>query len=334
MLNDQYFCQQLLPDFIAANPETTAGWDVVFDARGHFTEPHTGRVVPLGTLDVRRYLDDVAHVQRAEPECHAVAPPARKLFPTTGPANRYGAVLFCEKEGFDPLFKAARLAERFDIAPMSTKGMPVTASRKLVDQLCALYNLPLFVLHDFDKSGFSIVDTHRRNTRRYAFNNSINVIDLGLRLADVEKWGLENEAVHYGRSDPRPNLKENGARDAEVAFLCDGRTGYDGEYRGRRVELNAFTSGDLIAWIETKLCEHGVSKVIPGANVLHAAWRYARENRLLRERIDAIGKEVRQQVKAERIPESLDDHVRAMLHTNRGLPWDEAVAMIAEKGDL
>ena len=34
-LDDRYFTQTLLPDFMAENPEDTAGWKVVFDARGH-----------------------------------------------------------------------------------------------------------------------------------------------------------------------------------------------------------------------------------------------------------------------------------------------------------
>src|SRR5204862_3285903 len=52
-LDDQYFCQTLLPDYMKEYEEETADWDVVFDERGHFTEPHTGRMFGLGTLKVR-----------------------------------------------------------------------------------------------------------------------------------------------------------------------------------------------------------------------------------------------------------------------------------------
>src|SRR5262249_38519699 len=57
-LNDHYFTQPRLPEYMNDNP-ATADWDVVFDARGHFAEPHTGLIVPLGTLDVRQYLGEV-----------------------------------------------------------------------------------------------------------------------------------------------------------------------------------------------------------------------------------------------------------------------------------
>src|SRR4029077_2837018 len=96
-------------------------WDVVWDARGHFSEPHTERVIPIGTLEGRQYLGDRPKLGSAIAVC------ADALYPTTGPEDRYKTVLFIEKEGFDPIFKAAQIANRFDIAIMSTKGMSVSA---------------------------------------------------------------------------------------------------------------------------------------------------------------------------------------------------------------
>ncbi len=157
---DQYFCQTLLPDYIEA---TGVDWNVVFDARGHFHEPHTKEEVPLGTIQVHEYLGRVARHEVDELDFDIW----EKHYPTLGPEHRYGAIFFIEKEGFMPLFKEVKLAERYDLAIMSTKGMSVTASRLLVDRLCAESGIPLLVLHDFDKSGFSIVGTLQRDTRRY-----------------------------------------------------------------------------------------------------------------------------------------------------------------------
>jgi hypothetical protein len=139
-------------------------------------------IVPLGTLDVRRYILDVADTQ--PPGIDIDIGLSGAVWPTCGPRNRYSAVLFIEKEGFMPLFDKVKLAARYDIAIMSTKGMSVTASRLLVDTLCK-DGVPLLVLHDFDKSGFSIAATLQRDTRRYEFENKVNLIDLGLRLEDV-----------------------------------------------------------------------------------------------------------------------------------------------------
>ncbi len=51
-----YFTQHLLPDFIDDHPALTANWDVVWDDRGHFAEPHTAHVIGIGGIAVRRYV--------------------------------------------------------------------------------------------------------------------------------------------------------------------------------------------------------------------------------------------------------------------------------------
>jgi hypothetical protein len=198
---DEYFTQTLLPDFIEKNPSICGSWDIVWDARGHLVEPHTDLVVPLGTIEVRRYL--------AQCNAEAVPPVLLSLainrhFATTGPRNRYRNILFIEKEGFDQILARARIQERFDITLMSTKGMSVTAARMLIDHLVdAVENV--FVLHDHDISGFSICGTLGRDSRRYRFVNRVKLIDLGLRLTDVERMSLESEPVPFVDPKNGPN---------------------------------------------------------------------------------------------------------------------------------
>ncbi|HJT76547.1 MAG TPA: hypothetical protein VJ739_05030, partial [Gemmataceae bacterium] len=130
--HSSYFTQRLLPDFINAHPDLTCEWDVVYDARGRLHKPHTGRTVNLGTVQVRRYLGEWTDGRPAAvPEGIAL----EGACPTAGPVNRYRFALFVEKEGFDALLQSARVAERYDLAIMSTKGMSVTAARQLVERL-------------------------------------------------------------------------------------------------------------------------------------------------------------------------------------------------------
>ncbi len=208
-LNDQYFTQTLLPDYIEEHPEECARWNVVYDARGRLYEPHTKRAVPLGTLDVRRYLSDLKSWRVERP----VYDVREDGYPTHGPKNRYGNILFIEKEGFLPLFDAVHLVERYDLAIMSTKGTSVVACRKLADELCSRHGVRLFVLHDFDKAGFSILSTLGRNTRRYKFANPIEVIDLGMRLADIDGLPVEDANYKGTRGAAKLNLRENGATE-------------------------------------------------------------------------------------------------------------------------
>jgi hypothetical protein len=325
-LNDQYFCQHLLPDYLQEQPEQTKDWDVVFDARGHFNEPHTEETVPLGTLDVRDYLEDVDNHDHDGKLDLDLDFDQSKLYPTRGPRHRFGAILFVEKEGFVPLFRAAKLAERYDVAIMSTKGMSVTASRHLVEQVCSEHDIPLLVLHDFDKSGFSIVGTLQRDTRRYEFFHKFRVIDLGLRLKDVQEWHLESEMVAYRRSDPEENLRTNGATDEEIAFLRDAERSTYRQYVGRRVELNAFTSGDLITFIERGLVANGVQKIVPDFETMEDAYRRA----VARANVKKLMDEAIENATSMEVPESLESQVRARIEEQPDLSWDAAVNELAE----
>ena len=140
-----YFSQVLLPDYIE---EHGVDWNVVYDARGHFEEPHTNRRIGCGTIEVGNYL----HAMRDPGVVAAEFSDANVNI--IGPSGLLSGVLFCEKEGFDPLFKAVDLANRYDLMIVSTKGTSVTAARRLVDEICGDNDLPLFVLHDFDVAGF------------------------------------------------------------------------------------------------------------------------------------------------------------------------------------
>ena len=183
-LDDAYFNQTLLVDYINEHPERCANWDIIWDARGTFSEPHTNRQIPLGTLEVRQYLGE-------RPRFGSTI---NDLFPTSGPEHRFDSILFVEKEGFEPLFEAVGIARRFDIGMMSTKGMSVTAPRLLIDRLSHSVRR-ILVLHDFDVTGFSIFGTLGTSNRRYQFENVAPLIDIGLRLSDAQAMNLESEPV-------------------------------------------------------------------------------------------------------------------------------------------
>src|SRR4029077_498806 len=115
------------------------------------------------------------------------------LYPTKGPEHRYNTVLFVEKEGFDPIFEASHISDRFDVAIMSTKGMSTTSARLLLDRLVDRGVEKMLVLHDFDISGFSICGTLGTDSGRYTFANDVPLIDIGLRLSDIDELGLLHE---------------------------------------------------------------------------------------------------------------------------------------------
>ena len=320
--NSAYFTQELLPAFIEDNPELTAAWDVVFDARGHLTEPHSGVQIGLGTLDVRQYI---AGWTRNVSDGRADTPTFAHDIYTKGPRNRFRFALFVEKEGFDPLLERAQIAERFDLAIMSTKGMSVTAARRLVDSL-SLEGVTVLVMHDFDKSGFSILHTLQSDSRRYTFKSKPKVVDLGLRLADVKEMNLQSEPVSYlSKVDPRENLRENGATEDECNFLVQGKVG--GGWTGKRVELNAMTSPQFVEWLEKKLAHAGVEKVVPDPKALEAAYKRAVRLKEL-ERLTSEAKRKTDRMEIQ-VPKGLAAKVKKAIK-GKVTPWDLAVWTIAK----
>jgi DNA topoisomerase VI subunit B len=329
-VDDNDFTQRLLPDFMADNPELTADWDVTFDDRGSATEPHTGRQIDLGTVAVRDHLKDALNDPEASPVRLAEA-----VVETFGPKGRYTAALFVEKEGFDPLITATRIRERFDVLTMSTKGYSNTASRRLVDVICGQLGLPLFVMHDFDRDGFGISQTLVEDGRRYTFENEIgNVIDLGLRLADVHRLNLDSEVFSLGKVSAqaaRDQLLRRGATEAEIAFLIDGqgvrdlRLGEEG--RPHRVELNAMTSRQFVDLIEEGFARHGVAKIVPDAAMLARTFAAFQRERIARPAVERyLARLERREIE---IPTDLEARVRAYLVARPEQAWDAALRAIA-----
>jgi hypothetical protein len=317
--NSDYFTQTLLPDFVEEHPELTSGWDVVFDARGHFTEPHTGELFGLGTLEVRRYMRTWVTLLSGS----VIVPPALPYAAeTSGPFARYHHALFIEKEGFNPLLEQAQIARKYDLALMSTKGMSVTAARQLVEGLTRA-GVTILVVHDFDKAGLEILDKFTANTRRYTYTTQPQVIDLGLRLREAQAMGLQSEPVMYNsKINPRINLRACGATEEECAFLVH-RCEYGQYWEGERIELNAMTSQQFLDWLEAQLQAVGAQKVVPDASTLVTAYQHMAQVALLQRAIDKAWRALAN-LETFRVPEGLEARIREAI-TDTTTPWDDAL---------
>jgi hypothetical protein len=276
----------------------------------------TNRRIGCGTLEVRNYLQAVK-----EPRIVA-AGFSDATVDVIGPSGGFSGVLFCEKEGFNPLFRAVKLATRYDLMIISNKGLSVTASSELIHSICGDSDIPLFVLHDFDFDGFKICGTLQRDTRRYRFANAIEAIDLGLRLGDIT--GLEREPAAATKTSPhklREQLANNDATAAEIDILLH-----------ERVELNAMTSDALIAMIERKLRDYGLQKVIPDDDLLGKAYREFHRSQQLEDKFE----EMKRAMKETRIkvPKDLKKRVRGILTKHTDLRWDDAVQIVLDKTQL
>jgi hypothetical protein len=317
----QTFTQHVLVDYLNDYPEETADWDIVYDARGHFTEPHVRSKIGIGTLDVRGYVNS----WHREPDFEI---DIGDIIQTHGPRNRFKFALFIEKEGFDELLRASKIAKRFDLAIFSSKGQSTTATRKLVDELSGA-GVTVLIAHDFDIAGLCIAHWLWHDNERYTFRNKPNVIDLGLRLSDVEELGLESEEqVHKQQKDPCEKFLDwdDDITDEEMDFLR-GECHWN-YWRGKRVELNAMDSPQFIAWLEKKLQEVGVKKIVPDSETLTKVWKRSLAVAKAREAIEEIEEDQSDLVV---LPKNLQAKIQRLLKRRPTMSWDMAVTRIAEK---
>lgn len=179
--------------------------------------------------------------------------------------------------------------------------------------------------HDLDIHGFRIgrrlvsnsAKAEENGSAPYEFKHDIEAIDLGLRLEDVEKYGLQME--HHNQTIGEID-QELGLTAEEEEFLQSQR----------RVELNAFSSPQFVQWLEAGLKSAGIKpdSFIPRDEVLGEAWQRARTIAEVQASIDAILKKL--SVSDQALPDDLRSRLLAQMDET-GQPWDLALSHIAKE---
>jgi hypothetical protein len=143
-----------------------------------------------------------------------------------------------------------------------------------------------------------------------------------MRLGDID--GLETEDVYVQSSyAAKQNMRQNGATEEEIEFLL--------EYR---VELNAFASDELVAWIEGKLEEHSISKVIPDEKTLAHAYRRFRTQARVQTKIDEVLEGEAEEDHEAKVPDDLQEQISERLQGHPATTWDQAVLNLVEAEEV
>jgi hypothetical protein len=116
------------------------------------------------------------------------------------------------------------------------------------------------------------------------------------------------------------STRQNALPDQTLAYSRGGWLA------GERVELNAMTSEQWVAFLEKRLVEVGVCKMVPGEDVLEIAFRRATEIELINRGIQRLSPRARNQAQKVTVPTSLASSVQRKLQENPALSWDMAVA--------
>jgi hypothetical protein len=225
------------------------------EPRGSITHPHRAETITLGTLMVEEY---------------------------ERPAWTFNKLVYIEKEGANEALKAAGWPERHDCAVMSSKGFSTRAARDLIDKL-AEHDEPVtvFCAHDADGYGTIIYQTLQAATKAREARK-IEIINIGLEPWEAVAMGLEVENVEVTKSKrtnepiykPVADYVKLADTFGEHGTAPDGET-WEEWLQTHRVELNAMTTPDFIAWLDRKMAEHAKEtrlpdKLIPPADVLTA----------------------------------------------------------------
>jgi hypothetical protein len=216
------------------------------EPRGSLSHPHSGDVIPLGTRTVENY---------------------------ERPPWEFNNILFIEKEGFSDAARRRGWDKRHDCLIMSSKGFSTRAAKDLVDKIAA-HDEPVTVVlaHDADAAGTLIYQTFVEETAARGARK-IRVINLGLEPweaieLDLDPEEFEETETKSGKVLRRPVADYVRKRDKKHPNEAPGGISWEDWLQTNRVELNAFTTPELMAWLDRKLAEHGAVKLIPPGKVI------------------------------------------------------------------
>ena len=93
--------------------------------------------------------------------------------------------------------------------------------------------------------------------------------------------------------------------------------------------MNALTSRALVAWIDKKLHEAGVEKVVPDEETLHDAYRECLVRDFVAARMQEIEAAARAHAQRVDPPADLEAQIRRLFDEDPAQPWDLAVSRLA-----
>lgn len=210
------------------------------DERGTLYHPHCGQDIPIGTIAVENYQK---------------------------PAWTFNKVLYIEKEGFFNVLRDKKIPEKYDLALLTSKGYASRAVKDLLDALGenSEEEITFFCIHDADAYGTIIYDTLQIETGARP-GRKVKIINLGLDPEEAHAMGLEVEKV------------EKSGRKKGVASYIDPL--WERWLQNYRVELNAMSTPQFLAWLEGKIQLHDKGKVIPPERIMQESLDQSLQDKL------------------------------------------------------
>jgi hypothetical protein len=216
----KYFTTNILRDYEDEHGKIPG---MIRETYGKFVEPHTGESLELGTEEVAGY---------------------------SFPEHSFDKILLIEKLTERPKFEYDRIAEKYDMAIVYSRGYATEALHELLEA-AEDGDYQIFVWHDADLDGYNICRNIRAATKRMPV--SVEVIDIGLTVEEALRIGCASEPFTDGDALPR-ELRET-LTALELEYF---------EERQTRFEINGIDADIRIAYVEEQLRVHGIRpKYVP-----------------------------------------------------------------------
>lgn len=229
------FSQKIVSEWIDANPEFED--KVNFSDRGNFYVD--GSQVGLGTANVRGFINSLGRASNTF-DCYGGMSSSIHIEDNFNLEYKYDKVLYIEKTGFDAIFKAEKIGEKYNMIIVSGQGFSTRAAKTLLYELYKR-GLKLYCLHDLDISGIFIFNSFMNTNIKFKYE--IPIEDLGVTLEDVKRYGIVPELVDIKEEDEK-KLK---------SLSYEYRKFFDDGDMYKRVELNAFTTEQMLEILDRKL---------------------------------------------------------------------------------
>lgn len=220
---------------------------LLFENRGRFKDP-LGKEVPLGTKDVRKHIRNI-HTNSI---CHHAT-----ITYDLDDRYMFNKALFVEKNGISIILEQVGLLKKMNLAIMSSQGFGNRASKELINHLLE-QDITVYALSDCDIHGYRIFDRLAYGSKTY--EKELKVKRLGLTVGDIKELNKIHLAEEKQYKKPVRDTSSLTDEEKEFFFIEPGNF-----YKLRRVELNALTTPELIAFIKKHIPEE---PLIPPEDVL------------------------------------------------------------------
>lgn len=154
---------------------------------------------------------------------------------------QYSSILYIEKTGFDGMFLSEKIGEKYNMIILSGQGY-ATRSAKEILKICQDQGLKIYCMHDLDVAGVGICKSLSMENEK--FQGKLNVIDLGITPADIQKYKIKPEILGKPKKEDVAKIKQMSS-ELQSFFLQNGNL--------CRAELSALTTEQILDLFETKI---------------------------------------------------------------------------------